>query len=486
MNIKNFSDIKPLFFNNKSLKQTVVKNTFWLTLAEGVTRILKLFLIVYVARILGVTEYGKFTFALSFVSMLAVFADLGLSSLTIREIAREKEKGFPFILSLKLFLSLVVSILIFIGSFFVTSSVEIQRLIWILGIYILINSFSVIIYSFFRAKERMEYESFAKILQSVVITVVGFFVLLNFPSVRNLSFSYLFASLSALFLIVFIFHSRIYPLRLCFNKEVWKNLLMLSLPIGLSGICGTVYKAAGSVIMGSYNQITQLGWYNASLKITDIIFVLVSIISISFFPLLSKFYGESKSKFYKIWNTYFQLMFSLATPLVVGGIVLAPKIIDLIYDPSYFPSILAFQILILFVGILSVSGPFSQILFIFNQQKKLLWIGLFGVVVNIALSLTLIPSYSLYGAAIARTITRFLIFLLLLKFSLKFATIKFFNLEFVLFLVSVIISSFVMYCIVSIPQVYNLHVFIVIIIGFLVYATSLFCCKKITETKKVS
>ena len=479
MKIKNFSEIQSLFFDNKSLKQTIFKNTFWLILAEGITRILKLFLVFYISRILGVVEYGKFTFALSFVSILTVFADLGLNSLTVREISREKEKDFPFILSLKLILSLIVLALIFIGSFFIAPNIEVQKLIWILGLYVLINGFSAIIYSFFRAKEKMQYEFFAKTSQGIIVVILGFFVLLNFPSVRNLGFSYLFASVSALFLTCFIFRSKIYSLRLHFNKEIWKNLLILSLPIGLSGIFGTIHNTIGSVLMGAYNQVTQLGWYSASLKVADIILVLFSLLSASFFPVLSKFYKQSKEKFQKIWDVYFQLILSLSVPLVVGGIVLAPKIIDLIYDPSYFPSILTFQILILFVGIYFVSGPFNQILFIFNQQQKLFWISLFGAIISIVLNLILIPSYSLYGVAFVRVFTRVLMFFLLLRFSLKSTIINFFNFKLALSLMGISFSSVLMFFVISFPKIYNLHVLLVVIIGVVVYAISLLGCRKI-------
>jgi len=80
------------FLKNSGTKQTIAKNTFWMAVAEGITRFLKLFLIIYVARILGATEYGKFTFALAFVSLFAIFSDFGISQITTRELAQKKGK----------------------------------------------------------------------------------------------------------------------------------------------------------------------------------------------------------------------------------------------------------------------------------------------------------------------------------------------------------------------------------------------------------
>ena len=92
MKINNISDVKSLFFNNIGTKQTIIKNTFWLTAGDAGSRVLKLILLIYVARILGATEYGKFTFALAFVLLFEIFADFGLNQIIIREFSKEKER----------------------------------------------------------------------------------------------------------------------------------------------------------------------------------------------------------------------------------------------------------------------------------------------------------------------------------------------------------------------------------------------------------
>jgi len=450
--IKNIiSNPAGFLLHNLGTKQTIAKNTFWLAIAEGITRFLKLFLIIYVARILGVTEYGKFTFALAFVSLFAVFSDLGVSSIVIREFAREKEKEkeFPAILSLKLVLGIISLILICIGSFFITPDPVIRGIIWILGIYIIINSFSGIIYAFLRARQKMEYEAWAKILQAMAVTGAGFFVLCNFRSVQNLSLSYLFASLVALISILFFFHFKIYHLKLNFNKTIWKKVLAMSWPLALAGIFSTIYNQTDLVMMGYWGQITQTGLYNAAHKIVIVTIIPASLIGASFYPVLSKFFKESKEKFQITWDYYMQSMIFLAVPIMVGGIVLAPKIIDFIYDPSYFPSILAFQILIITGGIIILNSPFSQALIISNQQKKLFWITLSGAILNVGLNLILIPKYSLDGAAFTTLVTVLLMLFLFFEFTSRLTPINPLNLKLFSTFLIVFISSMAMYLVIS-------------------------------------
>jgi len=479
MNIKN---LKSLLFENIGIKQTIFKNIFWLVISEGISQLLKLTLIIYVARILGATEYGKFTFALAFVTLFAVFSDLGIFSIIIREFSRdkEKEKEFSSVLSLKILLSLGMLSLISMGSFFITPDPLIRRIIWILGVYIILSSFSGIIFAFFEARQRMEYEAWTKIFEALMIVGVGFFVILNFPSAKNLSYSYLFASFVALIFILIFFHFKFYQLRLSWNKSIWRNFLAMSWPLALAGVFGAIYAQIDSVMMGHWGQITQTGWYNAAHKIIGITLIPAGLIAASFFPALSSAFKESKEKLQKIWNYQMEIMIFLSVPLVVGGMTLAPRIIDFVY-PGFSPSIFAFQILIVMTGIAFLCNPFHQVLIISNQQKRIFQINLYGAIINVILNLILIPKYSLYGAAITTVITFLLIFFLLFKFTIRLTSIKPLNMRALSSLIGACLASTLMYFVVSQPQIYQLNVFLSVSIGTAIYLICFLGYKKLVN-----
>ena len=316
MKVKNFTDVKLLLLNNKSVKQTIFKNTFWLVIAEAISQLLKLVLLIYVARILGATEYGKFTFALAFVSLFVIFSDFGLSSITTREFAREKEKEkeFSSIFTLKILLSLGALTLMLVGSFFITPDPAIQKVIWILAVYIILSGLGEIIYAFLRARQQMQYEAWAMILQAVMITGAGFFVILNFPSVQNLSFSYLFASLIVLIFLLVFFHFKVFSLKISFEKSIWKQFLAMSWPLALVAISYAIYTSADSIMLGYWGQITETGWYNAAYKIIGAILIPTGLILKSFFPALGKAFKESEERLQHIWNYQMEIMILIAVP----------------------------------------------------------------------------------------------------------------------------------------------------------------------------
>ena len=75
----------------------VIGNTLWLLLQRVGGRLLTFILMVYLARCLGSLQFGKFTFATSFALLFITLSDLGITTLTIREVARNKAMGPQYV-----------------------------------------------------------------------------------------------------------------------------------------------------------------------------------------------------------------------------------------------------------------------------------------------------------------------------------------------------------------------------------------------------
>jgi O-antigen/teichoic acid export membrane protein len=472
----NFKSFKSLFFKNIGIRQTIFKNTIWLTVAEGSSRLLDAALIIYMTRILGPTEFGKFAFVLAFVSVFVMLSDFGLATVTTREFSQDKnaEKEYSTVLSLKIILSAIALVLMLIGSFFITSDLVVRKVIWILAIFSLMDNFFFIIYSFLRARQQMEYEAGIKIFQTLITIVIGFFILFKFPSILNVSYGYLIANFIALSAILLFIHFRVFNLRLGFNKVVLQKFFSFSWPLGVAAIFGAIFINIDSVIMGHLGKITEVGWYNVAKVIVGFAVIPATLITMSFYPALSKLFKESKEKLQRVWNYYMESMIILAIPIMFGGFILSSQIIDFIYGPSYRPAILAFQILIFSAGIGLLYGPYLTMLVVSNQQKKYLWINIIAAITNVILNLVLIPKYSLYGAAAATIATYLVILFGGIIFSSGTVSISFFNLRLLKITVMAIASSLIMSVIISQLLTYNLNTIVMVVLGIIVYFLALF------------
>src|SRR5947208_760670 len=67
--------IKAFLFYNRTTRQTIAKNTFWLAVSNFGGRLLRAVVIIYGARILGASEYGLFSYAITLSAFVSIFVD---------------------------------------------------------------------------------------------------------------------------------------------------------------------------------------------------------------------------------------------------------------------------------------------------------------------------------------------------------------------------------------------------------------------------
>lgn len=467
--------IKKIFFENIGIRQTVFKNTFWLGLYEVVTAFLRFILIIYVVRILGAEEYGKFAFAFSFVSTIAIFSDLGVADIATREFSRnkEKEKDFSDFLTLGLILSAFALLLITIGSFFITSDFDIRKIIWVLGIFILINSIISIFCSLLRSRQKMEYEAGIRIAQALIMTGAAFFIIFYIPSALNLSYGYLFSNIVIVSAVLALFHFYFQSIELKYNRDAFQ-ILKISWPLSFGFTVGWICLNINSIMLGYFNLLTENGWYNASVRIIYILIMFAGLVIRSFYPMLSNFFVSSKERLQKSWDYMMRSIIFLTFPMVIGGIVLASKIIYFFYGPEFAPSIQVFKFLTIAAGIIFINLPFSAMLIVADQQKKNFIVIVAGILINIILNVLLIPLYGIHGATVSAIISFAIVLLLTIIFAKDSTNLTLFDRGFLRDFVVAAISGYLMFLVIKIPAVYGLNVFLIAVIGALVYSFAFF------------
>src|SRR3989338_7801389 len=101
------------------MKNKILKNNFVLLTASIIEKLIFFLITIFIARKLGVVDYGKWGFALAFTSFFMIFTDLGLNTYSIREISKFKNRGtiyFENLINLKVFL--IIFKFIFLNNFY--------------------------------------------------------------------------------------------------------------------------------------------------------------------------------------------------------------------------------------------------------------------------------------------------------------------------------------------------------------------------------
>jgi O-antigen/teichoic acid export membrane protein len=444
-------------------------------LADGVAKIAKLFLYIYIAKNLGVLEYGKFSFALAFVGLFIVVSDLNISKIVTRDFVQDKdnEADFPSILSLEVVLSLISFLFIFSGSFFVTHDLFLRKIILILAVYSLISVFPFIFYAFFVAREKIEYRSWSEMSKAVITTALCVFVLTRFPSVLNLSWAYLIGAFVSLFPVVILFNWKFQEFRLAFSYAIWKKYLISAWPLALAGLLGSIYLNFDSTFMGFLGKIEDVGLYGAAQKIAGAALIIFSFFSVSFYPALNKAYLDN-NKFQQIWNKYFSVFLFFIIPILTFGLIFATKIITFVYSHAFTPAVVPFQILLLGLALGTATSPFGQLLVVSQLQKRVFWITLWVTILSIFLNLVLIPKYSLYGAAVSVLASGTLGLALYIYYGFKLSKIKPINFNILGITFLSLVSAAAMGFVLMQNSVAGLNVFLFVAIGFFSYLLSFY------------
>ncbi len=414
--------IKEFFFKNTDQKQTLAKNTSWLFLGEMGSRLLKMVLIFYAARVIGVTGWGEFSYAMSLASICCFFSDAGLSSLVTREYSKgtSPTSYVTNAFFLKIVFVLFSFLVLLIASPLFAHGKGILLVIFI-GLFILIDSLKDFSLSIFRAQQRMEIDAFMKVLTTLLITGIGFAVLLIHPTAFSLTIAYVTGSTLATLGILpsFIPYAKNFKL---LDKKILKEIFWDNLFLGILIFTNALMLNEDTVIVGLLKGNYSAGLYAAAQKIIQTIYIIPAIITTSLLPVMSS-HTHNHERFHYLYEKIVLFMFLIAIPIAIGGSLLSKQIITLFYGSAYAAaapamSILFFCVLSIFPSLFIIDSALSL-----NRHKELIVINVAANIFNVAANYILIKEFGIVGAAVASLVTLSLITLWMLTYF-KRVTIK--------------------------------------------------------------
>ena len=402
--------------------QRIAKNTAVLLAATIISKVLSFFYVMYTTRYLGAEGFGVLSFALAFTGIFGVFADLGLSPLTVREVARDKSLAKKYLNNIGVMKAILVTItfaLIAIAINLLGYPEQTIKVVYLISLSVVFNSFTGMFYSIFRAFEKMEYQSLGQILNSILMLVGAVFAINRGFSVIGFASLYFLISVFALVYSFVISIWKFAKPKLEVDWSFWRPTIKEALPFGLTGAFITIYLWTDSVMLSLMKGDEVVGWYNAAYRVILILLFIPSAFNGAVFPLMSRFYVSSKNSLKFMFEKHFKYMLIIGFPIGIGITLLADRIVLLIFGAEYMPSVIALQILTWAIVFIFARTAFERVLESANRQ--IIITEVFGgcALLNVILNLILIPKYSYIGAAVATLITDFSVFVIIFVWSLK-------------------------------------------------------------------
>ncbi len=454
-----------------SIIKRLAKNTGFLIIASIISYVTYFFALMYMARYLGAGEFGILSLAIAFTGLFGIFTDLGLGMLTVREVSRNKKLAEKYIgntTAMKAVFSGVALISVLILTVLMGYDPKTITVIFIITLAIVISSFFITFFSIFQAHERMEYQAIATGFDNIfMLAAVIAFISLSLDVVAFASL-YLIRNVIVLAYMFIVYIRRFKLPKIQFDLSFWKLNLKEGLPFAVSGIFLTIFIWIPSIILSIMAGKEAIGFYGAPNKLIYFFLSLYSVYMVAVFPVMSRFYKESENSLKFIYKRSFKYTLIICLPITVFISLLAPKIIIAIFGDAYAPSVIALQILVWTLTLVSISGISANLLGSINKQLTVIKITILGICINVIAGLILIPQFSFVGASITTIVTDISVLLIMLYaiFKINYVDKKLFK-----DLSKVVISSLLMIFVVFCFR--DLDLVLLALIGFTVYAVSL-------------
>lgn len=399
----------PLFKNSTGLYK-ILANISWL-FADRILRMgFGLIVGVWVARYLGVQQFGIVNYATAFVAIFNPLATLGLDVVVVRRLVADPAQQQQ-ILGTSFWMRFVAGWLtwaIAIVGIYILRPDDPTMIVTvtILGAVSVFQSIDTIDL-WFQSQVQSKYSVLAKnaAFLATVSIKVGLIVI-QAPLLAFVSLILLEAILGAVGLLV-VYKKQGHLIKLWqWSRELGRELLRESLPLILSGLTIMIYMRIDQIMLGQMVGDKAVGIYSAATRISEVWYFVPMAVSSSVMPSIFKAKEIGEELYYQRIGRLNRGLVWLAITVAIVMTFVAKPLILLLFGDNYLESgtILAIHI---WASVFVFSGVATSGWFIAENLTYLsLYRTLSGAIINILLNIFLIPLYGGMGAAIATVIAQ--------------------------------------------------------------------------------
>jgi O-antigen/teichoic acid export membrane protein len=387
---------------------TVARNTVAMLAGQVIIKLLAFVFNVYVVRRLGATDYGAYGAALAFVTIFAMLTEWGTSALSVREMARRPEAIptlVPDIMSLRAVLSVAVSLLVTGLAWLLGKSPDMVLGIFIASLTLWLYAYQGPLDALMIARERLDFSSSFNLLNQVVFITLGTLALV-------LGWGYLGLLGAALLGVLAMGLASHYVarriLKLHFeppDPRRWPALLRDSLPFGVIGAITQFSQNFGVVFMSFTLTLAAVGWYNVPFNLIITLLLLAQSLALSIYPTMVKEYDSSRGSIRDTVQRAIRFLLLVSLPLAIGGMLLADRIVLVLYSEQYAPSILVMQIMVWALPFMFLAEIVGRAASTMHLERKAAVLYLVHAAITVGVNLALIPLWGNVGATVAMVIS---------------------------------------------------------------------------------
>lgn len=386
----------------------------FLTYQNVVNSVLGYVFLTLLLRLLTPSEYGLYSSILLVITIGSSVAYVGLQSAATRFVAFFSRDGVlraafarSVVLLTLVFASAATAVLVLVSPALSLDFTRSTGSAWIFaasGVWLFSSSISGIFQGLVQGMRK--YESLAKILVASNVAMVSFTAvgLLEFHSVLVPIVGWAVYGLVVTALSLGVTRGSLVGANPSGNSGATSQVLRYSLPLGIAGVLTVITGAGDPLLVGAFFNASQMGEYYAAIAISG------GLGAILFTPLNTAFFPETSSrlndpgKLSKGLRLAFRYTILALVPVSFALAALSRQVIGLYSGPhsAYFLATTSLQLLSVFFFFVAMQGILTTLLMSKGRSVQVMMIGVVTVLLDLLLSVTLVPPFGILGATASR------------------------------------------------------------------------------------
>lgn len=386
------------------IKKNIVANF----LTQAITFIMPLILSIYTSRVFNVTLIGKLSYINSILTYFTIIAEFGMTTYGVFKISearnsKEDESARFWELFLIKIATSTISILLY--SILIICYGSYRDLLSI-GIISLVASATNVTW-YYQGKEKFREVAAVTLVSKVVeLLIVLFFIKSEKDFLLYAVITYCTVLIPNLILLIPL----IFKMRKPKHVSIKPHLKPVS-QMFFSAMLVSVYSVMDkSMIKWIIQSEDEVGYYEQALKVYNIASIMVTITSQVLSPRVTTVKDKGLKALHDLYNVGFRFVYMFSLPILVGLVVLADPIINILFGTGYnksIPILQVFSLLPIIVGF----GRLACYLFInpFYKQKFSIYATIAGASTNLVLNIVLCLQFGAFGTALATVISEMVV-----------------------------------------------------------------------------
>lgn len=378
-----------------------------LGLGEAAARIIAFGATVYLARTLGASVYGVIVFATAILLYLTFLTDCGVDALGVREVAAAPDALptlVPSTLGARFMVGIALTLVTIVTGLFLLPQPD--------GAILAAFALTLPIYALgtrwvHLGLEQAGRASIGRLVTEIVMVGVVLVAVRGPEDLTRVPVAQIAGEAVGVLILLRLLPRTVRTLPLVLAPARARALLTESWPLIVHAMLGLAIFNSDFIFLRIFRDSTAVGIYAAAYTLISFFLNLGATYTMTLLPVLTRV-REDRTASQSLYDGSLAQVLAGAIPVAVGGFLVAPRLIDLVFGSEYLAASLPLQILLWSIPVALIRNVSQGALIAYQRQDQLMFTAAWAAGTNVVLNVALIPTWGLAGAAVATLTTEVL------------------------------------------------------------------------------